>query len=87
MIDRFPGKNAFVSVKPFVPTHSLVNAFSDQPVIKDLAHDECHIGLVANDDIETYASIFALWLGRKKHMFLLHPNQPLGRCAGNNQTR
>jgi len=37
------------------------------------------IGLVVNDDIETYASIFALWLEGKSYV-PLHPNQPLDRC-------
>ena len=48
-------------------------------MIKDLSRDERHIGLVANDDIETYASIFALWLEGKAYV-PLHPNQPLDRC-------
>ena len=37
------------------------------------------IGLVANDDLETYASIFALWLKGMAYV-PLHPNQPLARC-------
>lgn len=37
------------------------------------------VGLVANDDIDTYASIFALWLEGKTYV-PLHPNQPLDRC-------
>jgi hypothetical protein len=38
-----------------------------------------YIGLVANDDIESYASIFALWLEAKAYI-PIHPNQPLDRC-------
>lgn len=38
-----------------------------------------NVGLVVNDDIETYASIFALWLAGKSYV-PLHPNQPLERC-------
>lgn len=41
--------------------------------------DEKYIGLVANDDLETYASIFALWMEGKCYV-PLHPLQPLGRC-------
>ncbi len=37
------------------------------------------VGLVTNDDLETYASIFALWLEGKCYV-PLHPNWPLERC-------
>ena len=37
-----------------------------------------YIGLVVNDDIETYASIFALWLEGKAYI-PLHPKQPFER--------
>lgn len=37
------------------------------------------IGLVPNDDIDTYASIFALWL-EGKHYVPLHPSWPIERC-------
>lgn len=37
------------------------------------------VGLVINDDIETYSSIFALWLEGKCYV-PLHPNWPLERC-------
>lgn len=40
---------------------------------------EPHIGLVANDDLETYASIFACWFEGKSYV-PLHPGQPLERC-------
>lgn len=38
------------------------------------------IGLVANDDIDTYASILALWMEGKCYV-PLHPLQPLARCG------
>ena len=38
---------------------------------------ETHIGLVANNDLETYASIFALWLEGKCYV----PLHPGGRCV------
>ncbi len=38
-----------------------------------------NIGLVANDDINTYASILALWMEGKCYV-PLHPGQPLDRC-------
>ena len=37
------------------------------------------VGLVINDDLETYASIIALWLEGKCYV-PLHPNWPLERC-------
>jgi acyl-CoA synthetase (AMP-forming)/AMP-acid ligase II len=37
-----------------------------------------NIGLVANDDIETYASIFAIWLEGFAYV-PLHPHQPVER--------
>ena len=37
------------------------------------------VGLVINDDIETYASIFALWLEGNCYV-PLHPNWPFERC-------
>jgi D-alanine--poly(phosphoribitol) ligase subunit 1 len=37
------------------------------------------IGLVTNDDLETYASVIALWLEGKSYV-PLHPNQPIDRC-------
>lgn len=41
--------------------------------------DDKIIGLVINDDLETYASIFALWLEGKCYV-PLHPKWPLERC-------
>lgn len=38
-----------------------------------------YIGLVANDDLETYASIFAIWMEGKCYV-PLHPLQPMARC-------
>ena len=37
-----------------------------------------HIGLVANDDLETYASIIALWLEGKAYV-PIHPKSPIER--------
>lgn len=39
-----------------------------------------NVGLVANDDIFTYASIYALWLEGKAYV-PLHPAQPIERCV------
>jgi amino acid adenylation domain-containing protein len=40
-----------------------------------------NIGLVANDDIETYASIFAVWLEGAAYL-PIHPNEPMERSLG-----
>lgn len=40
---------------------------------------EKNVGLVANDDLQTYASILALWMEGKCYI-PLHPGQPLERC-------
>ena len=42
-----------------------------------------NIGLTANDDIETYASIFALWLEGLAYV-PLHPHQPDERSREDN---
>lgn len=46
--------------------------------LKERENSSKEIGLVVNDDIETYASIFALWLEGKCYV-PLHPNQPIDR--------
>src|SRR5689334_8901951 len=79
-IDRFPDANAFCISEIFFTYAQLGGHISRiRSVVKDLSRGELHIGLVANDDIETYASIFALWLEGKAYV-PLHPNQPLDRC-------
>lgn len=45
--------------------------------IKDVGGD--YFGLVANDDLDTYASILAIWMEGKCYV-PLHPLQPIARC-------
>ena len=79
MIDRFSIKNAFCINNIFYTYKELGEYISRiRLAVKELK-DEIHIGLVSNDDIETYASVFALWLEGKAYI-PLHPNQPLDRC-------
>ena len=47
--------------------------------LSGIASCEDKIGLVINNDIQTYASIFALWMEGKCYV-PLHPNWPLERC-------
>jgi D-alanine--poly(phosphoribitol) ligase subunit 1 len=80
MINRFSMKNAFC-INDIFYTYKQLGEFISKIrlAIKELHPDNIHIGLVANDDMETYASIFALWLEGKAYI-PLHPNQPLDRC-------
>lgn len=50
-----------------------------QKELSGIASCEDRIGLVINNDIQTYASIFALWMEGKCYV-PLHPNWPLERC-------
>ena len=78
-INRYPEKNAFCINETFYTYAQFGQHISRiQSVIKDLPSEELHIGLAVNDDIETYASIVAVWLEGKAYI-PLHPNQPLDR--------
>ncbi|HEY2721868.1 MAG TPA: amino acid adenylation domain-containing protein [Chitinophagaceae bacterium] len=75
-----PGRPAFCINEVFYTYKQLAESISKiRLVLKQLSKKDVHIGLVANDDIETYASILALWLEGKAYI-PLHPNQPLDRC-------
>jgi D-alanine--poly(phosphoribitol) ligase subunit 1 len=79
-INQYPNRNAFCIDDIFFSYRQLGECISKiRDAIKDFARDDIYIGLVANDDIETYASIFALWLEGKAYI-PLHPKQPLDRC-------
>lgn len=47
--------------------------------IRNNCREDLKVGLVINNDIETYASIFALWMEGKCYV-PLHPNWPIERC-------
>lgn len=53
-----------------------ISAIREQ--IHDLHSDEQVFALAIHDDLDTYASIFALWMEGKAYV-PLHPNQPLDR--------
>jgi D-alanine--poly(phosphoribitol) ligase subunit 1 len=60
------GNNAFCINNIFYSYQQLgeiVSAIRD--AVKELRQDDINVGLVANDDIETYAAIIALWLEGK----------------------
>jgi amino acid adenylation domain-containing protein len=79
VIGRFPARNAFCISENFYTYKQFGEHISKIRVaLAKLAQNDVHIGLVANDDLETYASIFALWLEGKTYI-PLHPGQPLDR--------
>ena len=75
---RNAGRNAFCIDDTFFTYQELINRIGAIRVrVRETA--DTHVGLVANDDIETYASIFALWMEGRSYV-PLHPLQPLKRC-------
>ncbi|MEG2820009.1 MAG: AMP-binding protein, partial [Muribaculaceae bacterium] len=48
-------------------------------VLKEKSIMNMHVGLVSNNDIETYAAIIALWLEGDAYI-PLHPEMPIERC-------
>lgn len=78
-INAFPNNNAFCINEIFYTYKEFgkhVSKIRDR--INKLEEGVNYIGLVANDDIQTYASIFALWLESKAYL-PLHPEQPYER--------
>jgi amino acid adenylation domain-containing protein len=78
-IYRFSNRNAFCIDEVYYSYKEFGDCISKiRPILKELYSNGAYIGLVANDDLETYASIFALWLEGKCYI-PLHPNQPIYR--------
>ena len=79
-VHNFSDRNAFCINEQFYTYKQFGQAISK--IRTDLQSEKFsspNIGLVINDDLETYASIFALWL--EGHSYVpLHPNWPLERC-------
>lgn len=77
-IKRFGHRNAFFINKQYFTYQAFGECIASIRVaIRPIA--DVNIGLVANDDLETYASIWALWLEGKCYV-PLHPGQPIERC-------
>jgi len=77
-IKTFKDRNAFFIDNTFNTYDDLAKCISKiRKSIKEIP--ENNVGLVANDDLETYASILALWLEGKCYV-PLHPGQPIERC-------
>jgi D-alanine--poly(phosphoribitol) ligase subunit 1 len=79
-IDKYEPNNAFCINEVFYTYKDFAQHISKiRKEIKSLDRISAHVGLVVNDDIETYASIFALWLEGLAYV-PLHPLQPIERC-------
>ncbi len=78
-LKAFGVKNAFcINDKFYTYEEFAVSVSKIRDAIQASAHKGSNIGLVGNDDIETYASIFAIWLEGLAYV-PLHPNQPAER--------
>lgn len=79
-IERYPYRNAFC----FDEEHYTYAQFGQcvskvRSQLTKINYSNTKVGLVINDDLETYASIIALWLEGDCYV-PLHPNWPLERC-------
>lgn len=77
--NKYAGNNAFCINNVFYSYQQLGEIVSTiRDAVKELQHDDISVGLVANDDIETYAAIIALWLEGKCYV-PVNPETPLER--------
>ncbi len=78
-IEYHGNKNAFcINEKFFTYKHFGENISKVRAALQATVNTTTNVGLVANDDIETYSSIFAIWLEGLAFV-PLHPLQPLAR--------
>ena len=78
-IGKFGDKNAFCINGTFYSYHHFAERVSAiRMAIRALQTNEPVFALAFHDDIDSYASIFALWMEGKAYV-PLHPNQPLER--------
>lgn len=77
-INGFPDNQAFCINEVFYSYKQFGESISKIRISLKETVGETYYGLVVNDDIESYASIFALWLEGKAYI-PLHPKQPKGR--------
>ncbi|HRI24062.1 MAG TPA: amino acid adenylation domain-containing protein [Ferruginibacter sp.] len=75
----FAGSNAFCINEVFYSYRQLGETISAiRAEVKKFSADNINVGLVANDDLETYAAIFALWLEGKCYV-PINPETPAER--------
>lgn len=81
-IVKYNNRNAFCINKEFYTYKQLGQAISKiREAIRSAEFQNANVGLVYNDDLETYASIFALWLEGCGYV-PLHSGWPVERCLG-----
>ena len=79
-INRFSDRNAFCINEEFYTYDQLGKCVSKiRAALQQSRYHNTKVGLVINDDLESYASIIALWLEGDCYV-PLHPGWPLGRC-------
>ena len=73
-------KNAFCINDAFYTYQDLLNNINKirNAIVENIDSTEKHFGLVTNDDLETYATIFALWMEGKAYV-PINPNAPKNR--------
>ena len=78
-IERFGDCHAFCINEKFYTYAEFAETLSKiRKAIQIFGNSNPNIGLISNDDIETYASIFAIWLEGFAYV-PIHPNQPIER--------
>lgn len=79
-VQSFSDRNAFCIDEQFYTYEQFGQTISKiRTAIQSEKFNNPNVGLVINDDLETYASIFALWMEGYGYV-PLHPNWPLERC-------
>lgn len=79
-IGDFAGRNAFCIKSDFYTYRQFGQSISKiRDAIKVQSFSNRNVGLVINDDLNTYASIFSLWIEGCSYV-PLHPNWPIERC-------
>ncbi|WP_455664442.1 AMP-binding protein [Phocaeicola sp.] len=80
-LERFSERNAFCIENKFYTYHDFSDMIKGiRILLKSREIKNKNVGLVTNNDIETYASIFALWIEGYSYV-PLHINQPIDRCC------
>lgn len=79
-VEKYSDNNAFYIADKFHSYKQFSRQISKiRRAIQTTHINSKNIGLIANDDIDTYASIFAIWLEGYAYV-PLHPQQPVERC-------
>lgn len=78
-VEKFGKRNAFCIKGKFYSYDDFMSRIAAIRESVNTLNGNIAVGLVPNDDIDTYASIFALWM-EGKHYVPLHPSWPIDRC-------